>query len=52
MDGLQETLPQTEDEKRYLERIAEVTYDTDQKTYSVAQIRAVGDIEVLGRWVK
>lgn len=50
--GLEETLPQTEDEKRYLERIAEISYDADTATWTAAQIRAVGDIEVLGRWVK
>ena len=50
--SLAEKLPETTDEKRYILRLAEVTYDKDQKTYSVAQIRAVGDIEVLGRWVK
>ena len=49
---LAEKLPETTDEKRYILRLAEVTCDKDQKTYSVAQIRAVGDIEVLGRWVK
>ena len=50
--SLADKLPETTDEKRYLLRLAEVTFDTDQKTYRVAQIRAVGDIEVLGRWVK
>lgn len=50
--SLAEKLPETTDEKRYILRLAEVTCDKDQKTYSVAQIRAVGDIEVLGRWVK
>ena len=50
--ALEETLPQTEDEKRYLERIAEISYDADTATWTAAQIRPVGDLEVGGRWVK
>ena len=50
--SLERKLPETQDEKRYILRLAEVTYDRELKRYDVAQVRAVGDIEVLGRWVK
>lgn len=50
--SLEETLPETVDEKRYILRIAEISYDSDTESWSAAQIHPVGDIEVLGRWVK
>lgn len=50
--SLEETLPETKDEKRYILRIAEISYNNDTESWSAAQIRPVGDIEVLGRWVK
>lgn len=50
--SLEDELPETTDEKRYILRIAEISYDEDTETWSAAQIRPVGDIEVTGRWVK
>ena len=50
--SLEETLPETVDEKRYILRIAEISYNNDTESWSAAQIHPVGDIEVLGRWVK
>ncbi len=50
--SLEEKLPETKDEKRYILRIAEITYDKDTESWSAAQILPVGDIEVTGRWVK
>lgn len=50
--SLEETLPETKDEKRYILRIAEISYNNDTESWSAAQIHPVGDIEVLGRWVK
>lgn len=50
--SLEEKLPDTKDEKRYILRIAEISYDSDTKKWSAAQIHPVGDIEVTGRWVK
>ena len=50
--SLEETLPETKDEKRYILRIAEISYNNDMESWSAAQIHPVGDIEVLGRWVK
>lgn len=48
---LESGLPDTADEKRYILRIAEITYDSETDTWSAAQIRPPGDIEVLNRWV-
>jgi len=50
--SLEEQLPETADEKRYILRIAEISYDSDTESWSAAQILPVGDIEVTGRWVK
>ena len=49
---LEDELPETEDEQRYILRIAEITYDDETETWSAHQIRDYGDIEVTGRWVK
>ena len=49
---LEEELPDTGDEQRYILRIAEITYDDESETWDAHQIRDYGDIEVLGRWVK
>lgn len=49
---LEEELPDTGDEQRYILRIAEITYDDESETWAAHQIRNYGDIEVLGRWVK
>lgn len=38
--------------RRYVLRIAEITYDSETKTYSAHQVRSCGDIEITGRWVK
>lgn len=50
--SLEEQLPETKDEKRYILRIAEISYDGDTESWSAAQMHPVGDIEVAGRWVK
>ena len=50
--SLEDEIPETTDEKRYILRIAEISYDENSETWSAAQIRPVGDIEVTGRWVK
>ena len=50
--SLEETLPETNDEKRYILRIAEISYNSDTESWTAAQIHPVGDIEVLGRWIK
>ena len=50
--SLEEQLPETKDEKRYILRIAEIFYNNDTESWTVAQMRPVGDIEVTGRWVK
>lgn len=50
--SLEEQLPETKDEKRYILRIAEISYNSDTESWTAAQIHPVGDIEVLGRWVK
>lgn len=49
---LEDELPETGDEQRYILRIGEITYDEETETYTAHQIRDYGDIEVLGRWVK
>ena len=49
---LEDELPETEDERRYILRIAEITYDEESDTWTAHQIRDYGDIEVTGRWVK
>ena len=49
---LEEELPDTGDEQRYILRIVEITYDDESETWAAHQIRNYGDIEVLGRWVK
>jgi|GEM_PF-6588483 len=49
---LEEELPETGDEKRYILRIAEIVYDEQTDSYTAHQIRDCGDIEVTGRWVK
>lgn len=49
---LEDEVPDTEDEKRYILRIAEITYDSETESYTASQINPYGDIEVLGRWVK
>lgn len=49
---LEDELPDTEDEKRFILRIAEILHDTENDTYTVSQIQPFGDIEILGRWVK
>lgn len=49
---LEDELPDTEDEKRFILRIAEILHDTENDTYTVCQIQPFGDIEILGRWVK
>lgn len=50
--ALENELPATADEKRFVLRIADIDYDSDADRYTATQIRPVGDIEVLGRWVK
>lgn len=50
--SLEEQLPETADEKRYILRIAEISYNSDTESWNAAQIHPVGDIEVTGRWVK
>lgn len=50
--ALETRLPETKDEKRYIYRIAEITWNSEKKVYYSAQIHPVGDIEVKGRWVK
>lgn len=50
--ALEEKLPETKDEKRFILRLAEITQNQDNQVYTVAQVRKVGDIEVTGRWVK
>ena len=49
---LEDELPETGDEQRYILRIAEITYDAETETWTAHQIRDYGDIEVLGRWVR
>ena len=49
---LEDELPETGDEQRYIIRIAEITYDDETDTYTAHQVRGYGDIEVLGRWVQ
>lgn len=49
---LEDELPETGDEQRYILRIAEITYDDETDTYTAHQVRDYGDIEVLGRWVQ
>ena len=49
---LEDELPETEDERRYILRIAEITYDEGSDTWTAHQIRDYGDIEVTGRWVR
>lgn len=50
--ALEVELPATADEKRFVLRITDIAYDSDADRYTATQIRPVGDIEVLGRWVK
>lgn len=50
--ALENELPATADEKRFVLRIADIAYDSDADRYTATQVRPVGDIEVLGRWVK
>ena len=45
-------IPETEEERRYILRIAEITYDEETDMYTAHQIRRCGDIEILGRWVQ
>ena len=49
---LEDELPETGDEQRYILRIAEITHDEETDTWEAHQIRDYGDIEVLGRWVR
>ena len=49
---LEEKLPDTGDERRYILRIAEISYDAETETWTAHQIRDYGDIEVIGRWVQ
>lgn len=50
--ALEGSLPKTTDEKRYVLRLADIVHDSDTERYTASQIRPVGDVEVLGRWVK
>ena len=50
--ALEENIPDTGDEKRYIYRIGEISYDDNTKNYKTSQIHPFGDIDVLGRWVK
>ena len=50
--ALESKLPETRDEKRYIYRIAEISYDSSTKEYKSTQLHPVGDIDVRGRWVK
>lgn len=50
--ALEDELPATADERRFVLRIADIAYDSEADIYTATQVRPVGDIEVLGRWVK
>lgn len=50
--ALESKLPETRDEKRYIYRIAEITYDSSTKEYKSTQLHPLGDIDIRGRWVK
>lgn len=50
--ALEDELPRTADEQRYVLRIADIAYDSDTDRYTATLSRPVGDIEVLGRWVR
>lgn len=49
---LEVQLPETEDARRYILRIAEITQDAETKIFTAHPVRDPGDIEVTGRWVK
>ena len=49
---LEAELPDTEDPKRFILRIAEIICDAETETWEAHQIRDYGDIEVPGRWVR
>lgn len=49
---LEDALPETGDERRYILRIAEITYDEQSDSYTAHQIREYTDVEISGRWVK
>ena len=50
--ALEEKIPETTGQKRFVLRIAEIAYDAETELYTASQVHPCGDIEVLGRWVK